>query len=324
MNEHDANKERLELALEAAGLDLWENDLIAGLVTRKASKIYRELGYAEPEIASYVDDIFAIVHPDDVPVIKSALSDHLAAVTPQYRCEFRLRSKSGEWVWYANYGKIMDRDQADRGRRFIGVTFNIDDRKRREKELEEINRKLTGQNRLLENMNTLLQSLAATDSLTGIANRRKFLEVGESEFRRARRFGHPLSLLIADIDEFKRINDAWGHPVGDRVIRVVADTCVRNVRGTLDVVGRIGGDEFAIVLPETDYASASELAERLRQMVATELIAVDDGESIACAISVGVATLAGNVNSFDDLMVSADKALYRAKSKGRNRVHGTA
>jgi PAS domain S-box-containing protein len=132
ITEQDANKERLELALEAAGLDLWENDLITGDVVRKADKIFTELGYGEEGAITHIDDIFKIVHPDDIPLVQTAINDHLMGVTAQYRCEFRARSKSGTWVWLANYGKITDRHENNRGRRFIGVTFNIDDRKRQE------------------------------------------------------------------------------------------------------------------------------------------------------------------------------------------------
>jgi len=132
MAEKDINKERLELALEAAGLDLWENDLLTGEVICKSNKIFFELGYSEEDISSSMDSIFAIVHPDDIPLIKAAINDHLTGVTAQYRSEFRVRAKRGTWVWYANYGKIMDRDNDGQGQRFIGVTFNIDDRKRQE------------------------------------------------------------------------------------------------------------------------------------------------------------------------------------------------
>lgn len=135
MSEQDLNKERLELALEAAGLDLWENNLVTGEVTRKAAKTFLELGYSEEEASSYIEDIFKIIHPDDIPVIKSAVNDHLTGVKAHYRCEFRIRAKRGTWVWYANYGKIMDRVANNRGQRFVGVTFNIDDRKRKEEEL---------------------------------------------------------------------------------------------------------------------------------------------------------------------------------------------
>ena len=138
-DEANLNKDRLALALEAAGLDLWENDLVTGAVTRKATKTFAELGFTEEEIASAVPDIYGLFHPDDVDTVRQAVADHLAGVTPQYRCEFRLRSKQGEWVWFANYGRIMDTHTATPGRRLIGVTFNIDDRKRRE-EIDSRNR----------------------------------------------------------------------------------------------------------------------------------------------------------------------------------------
>ena len=157
MTEQDINKDRLELALEASGLDLWENDLVSGDVTCRATKTFAELGYSDEEALFYIDDLFTIIHPDDIPVVKAAVDGHLTGITAQYRCEFRLRAKCGAWVWYANYGKIMDRDGSNQGRRFIGVTLNIDDRKRKEDELELINRKLAEQNALLENVNILLQ-----------------------------------------------------------------------------------------------------------------------------------------------------------------------
>lgn len=322
MNEHDINKERLELALEAAGLDLWENDLITGEVIRKATKIFAELGYSEEEAAAYIHDAFKIIHPDDVPVVKAAVHDHLTGVTEQYRCEFRIRSKCGIWVWYANYGKIMDRAGGTRGQRFIGVTFNIDDRKRKEDEIALINRKLTEQNALLEDMNILLQSLATSDSLTAVANRRKLMETGVNEFQRAKRFGHPLSLLIADIDLFKLVNDTWGHMVGDMVICAVAESCMQCVRSNIDSVGRIGGEEFAIILPESDYSVACDLAERLRLAVAARQITVNNSVVMSCTISIGITTLSPSCTSFRDLLINADKALYLAKDAGRNCVRG--
>ncbi|MES2315906.1 MAG: EAL domain-containing protein [Pseudomonadota bacterium] len=152
--------ERLELVMEAAGLDLWENDLLTGAVTRKAVKIFAELGYTEAEAAGWLDGLFAIVHPDDVALVKGALADHLAGRTAQYRCEFRVRSKAGEWVWYANHGKIMGDDSGERGHRLIGVTFNIDDRRRKEERLEQQQRQLleseARHRELLHNLHTAI------------------------------------------------------------------------------------------------------------------------------------------------------------------------
>ncbi len=157
MAEEEFNKDRLELALEAAGLDLWENDLVTGEVTRKASKTFAELGYSEEEALACIDDQFAFVHPEDIPLVKAAINEHLTGVTPEYRCEFRLKAKDGSWVWYANYGKIMRSSNDEHGKRFIGVTFNINKRKCQENELRLINLKLAEQNELLERLNNTLR-----------------------------------------------------------------------------------------------------------------------------------------------------------------------
>jgi two-component system, sensor histidine kinase and response regulator len=139
MDDKDSNKERLALALEAAGLDLWENDLQTGAVVREVSAVWRELGYDESETSMHMSDLFGLCHPEDVGRIQSAISDHLGGSSARYRCEFRLRAKSGEWIWFANYGKIVDRTETNPGRRFIGVTFNINDRKAQEEALREAN-----------------------------------------------------------------------------------------------------------------------------------------------------------------------------------------
>lgn len=318
MTEHDDNKERLELALEAAGLDLWENDLVSGEVPCKAVKVFAELGYSPDESAAFVDDIFLIIHPDDVLQVQQAVANHLSGRTDQYRSEFRIRAKSGEWIWYANYGRIMDRNSLNPGKRFIGVTFNIHDRKRREDMLESMNRQLTEQNSLLENMNALLQTLATTDSLTGIANRRKLVEVGNNEFLRAQRFGLPLSLLFLDIDNFKLVNDSWGHPVGDQVICTIARTCGQAIRANLDTVARIGGEEFAILLPQTDFDAAMDLAQRLCTVVSNLQINTGIPDLINCTVSIGVSSVTPGCHSFEQLMLEADKGLYLAKESGRN------
>ncbi len=157
MGEEELNKDRLALALEAAGLDLWENDLVTGEVTRKAIKTFAELGYSEEEAFAYIDDLFAIVHPEDIPLIKTAINEHSTGSKPEYRCEFRLKAKDGSWVWYANYGKIMQSSNYEHGKRFIGVTFNINNRKCQENELRLINLKLAEQNEMLERLNNTLR-----------------------------------------------------------------------------------------------------------------------------------------------------------------------
>lgn len=326
MTESDLNKERLELALEAAGLDLWENNLRTGEVTRKASKTFEELGFTEAEMVADVQGIYGLFHPEDLERVQKAVDDHLSGRTAQYRCEFRLRSKSGAWVWFANYGRIMDRDSTSPGQRLIGVTFNIDDRKRQEVEIAEINRQLTEQNQLLQRLNATLELLAAHDSLTGLSNRRTLMDLGEAECRRAERYGHPLSVMVVDIDLFKAVNDVWGHLAGDRVICAVAQACVARTRHGVDIVARFGGEEFVLVLPETDATSALGLAESLRHVVAGQKVTVsEEGAQVSVTVSIGVATLGqGGGLSFEQLVNQADKALYRAKETGRNNVQRSA
>lgn len=328
MNNSEPYRERLHLALEAAGMDLWENDLVSGGVTHRVSRVLDELGYDSHESLAYVDDLFTLVHPDDLDRVQASIAAHLEGRTHQYRCEFRLRSRDGAWVWYANYGKIMTVSEPV-GRRFIGVTFNIDDRKRREEEIAAANLKLAEQNRELDRVNAILQTLATTDTLTDLANRRHLFEMGEKECRRARRQGQPLSLLIVDIDHFKCINDTWGHPTGDRVIRAVADLCRSCFRADIDVVARIGGEEFAILLPATSYADARRLGQRLCDAVAEHPVVLGNGASIPCSISIGVATLQPEQPitpemdlQFSQLLAEADNAMYRAKAGGRNQIRG--
>ena len=317
MGEVDLNKERLELALEAAGLDLWENDLITGNVTRKATKTFEELGFTEEEIVSGVQDIYGLFHPDDIDTVRQAVADHLTGVTPQYRCEFRLRSKSGEWVWFANYGRIMDGHSDTPGKRLIGVTFNIHDRKCRETEIAQINQQLTEQNRLLQQLNATLGRLAANDSLTGLSNCRTLRDLGAKEAKRTKRFGHPMSLLVADIDLFKSVNDMYGHLAGDRVICAVAQVCAARKRSGVDIVARFGGEEFVIFAPVPDLATAANLADAIRQWVKSHLSVGQPPEPVT--VSMGVCLSKGSEN-LETLLALADERLYRAKHAGRDCV----
>lgn len=164
----------------------------------------------------------------------------------------------------------------------------------------------------------LLEKLATIDSLTGLYNRRHFLTLAEAEWSRFQRYQRPLSLLMIDIDHFKSVNDRYGHAVGDQAIISVATACQRGKRGS-DVVGRLGGEEFAILLPETDSAQAAVVAERIRQSVADHFLSVHDVR-FKLTISVGAAAATASMSGTDALLRAADQALYQAKNAGRNRV----
>lgn len=162
-----------------------------------------------------------------------------------------------------------------------------------------------------------LERLATTDHLTGLLNRRAFLETTEKEIRRAYRYGQSLSLLMLDIDHFKHINDTHGHPAGDEVLRRVAATCRKTLRDE-DLTGRLGGEEFAVTLVSAPLRSARVVAERLRQAV-SELVIELDGKSITATVSIGVAECNG-ADGLSSLASAADKCLYAAKQAGRNRI----
>ncbi|MDX2104429.1 MAG: diguanylate cyclase [Alphaproteobacteria bacterium] len=173
-----------------------------------------------------------------------------------------------------------------------------------------------------------LLRLATSDPLTGLANRRHFLDLAERELVRQRRTGLSLAVLMVDIDHFKRINDTYGHAEGDAVLRAVAAMC-RGVLRTSDLVGRLGGEEFGIILPETTAATALEIAERLRLAIAEVFVPIspssDDGsppdaDRRRVTASIGVSIANAGEASIDPPLARADTALYRAKNTGRNRV----
>ncbi|OZI30105.1 hypothetical protein CAL29_18735 [Bordetella genomosp. 10] len=160
--------------------------------------------------------------------------------------------------------------------------------------------------------------LANTDPLTGLKNRRAFMETAEAQILQCRRYPHPLAALLIDIDHFKSINDRYGHHVGDQAIRRVTDTITNTLRDS-DIIGRFGGEEFAALMPHTDLPAALVAAERLRQAVAGMKIGLLEGGPLSMTISIGLAVHEPGL-SLDTLLMRADMALYRAKSGSRNRV----
>lgn len=163
-----------------------------------------------------------------------------------------------------------------------------------------------------------VQRQAITDELTGLVNRRRFFEALETEIARAVELGRPLSLVLADLDKFKRVNDRFGHPAGDEVLKAFARLISEHVR-EVDVAGRLGGEEFALLLPETDVEGAHAGAERLRRAVDRRPLTLTTGEKLSVTASFGVAQLESG-QSGDEFLRCCDLALYRAKADGRNRV----
>jgi diguanylate cyclase len=211
---------------------------------------------------------------------------------------FELVGLKGVERWIECHAVPMrDRDQCITGS--LCVMRDVTDRKKAERELEQ---------------------LAQTDSLTGLANRRHFMALAEQELGRSDRYGSPESILMVDIDHFKRINDTWGHKCGDAVIHRFAELCRSTLRRQ-DIIGRIGGEEFAVLLPETDCAHALVAADVLRHRVEQVEVRTERNEVIRFTVSIGITCrMPGAHTALDMLLGEADAAMYEAKKTGRNKV----
>jgi len=171
----------------------------------------------------------------------------------------------------------------------------------------------------LRESNRQLEELSNTDGLTKLYNRRYFMELLDLEFQRAQRYESELAFVMIDIDHFKKFNDNFGHLLGDRILYEVAQILRENLR-VHDIVGRYGGEEFALLMPETDVKGALVVAERYRRRV-EDFVLLEGGKELRITISLGVASVPQpKIKSVDDLIRYADNALYQAKNNGRNRV----
>jgi diguanylate cyclase (GGDEF)-like protein len=185
-------------------------------------------------------------------------------------------------------------------------------------ELQYKNKMLNSQNDQLQEMNARLEELSVTDGLTGLYNHRHFWNILDQELARVDRYQGELALILIDLDDFKRVNDQFGHSVGDLLLQSIARILRETVRDT-DVVARYGGEEFAILLPETDYDGVESVAEKVRSSVESLRFAVPDTDiELRVTVSIGISVFRGNRREFFN---SADKALYQSKAGGKNRIN---
>lgn len=273
-----------------------------------------KLKYVSPAIEEVVGwgleellggDYWATIHPDDVVMVKNAFKEALAGAMPGI-FQYRRQRKDGSYVWLESNIRMYREAATGEPVGYVAVVRDIASRKAAEE-------KLSTALRMVEN-------LASMDALTGIANRRRFDEVLEQEWRRSVRDGSFLSLLLIDADHFKNYNDIYGHISGDECLRTVAETLRTEIRRPADLLARYGGEEFAVVLPDTDSRGALDVAEKMRSAVESRAILHLGSSHGIVTLSVGCATLTPQqkAGAFD-LVRTADSALYRAKAAGRNR-----
>jgi hypothetical protein len=286
------NEKRLRLALISANQAWFELNVVTGEVLT-SPEYPRMLGYDPETFHTNLQEWLQNIHPEDIGEVSEAMKECLRDGGPKH-LDYRRRTSAGDWLWLNSIGSVTEWDQTHQPLRMIGVHTNITERKRLELELTK---------------------QAHLDYLTGLSNRRHFMLQGEIELSRAIRYNTPLSLLMLDIDFFKNVNDTYGHQVGDTVLQVLGKICLDTLR-QVDIAGRLGGEEFAVILPETTIEEAIEVAERLREVVAKVEMTVP----LYLTVSIGVTTLKNKDTSIDMLLNQADKALYEAKEAGRNKV----
>ena len=170
----------------------------------------------------------------------------------------------------------------------------------------------------LEKVREEVHALAITDELTRTFNRRHFMNLAVQELGRAKRYQHPLSIIIFDIDNFKNVNDSYGHLCGDAVLREISSTC-KTILRHCDVLARFGGEEFILLLPETNESNALKVTNRLCQLIAIHVVEYK-GAQVRVTISAGITTFKPTTDTLDDLLNRADQALYLAKRLGKNRL----
>jgi diguanylate cyclase (GGDEF)-like protein/PAS domain S-box-containing protein len=253
-----------------------------------------------------VQDWVDRMHEDDRQrVFDFCVAQSMAGI--DHEADYRALRKDGEFVWIRDVVHVVRKPDGEVDS-LIGFMFDISDRKKTEQELARLHKEL--------------EELSFKDGLTGISNRRMFDSILELEWTSARRANQPLSILILDVDHFKQYNDHYGHLAGDDCLRRVAQRLSHAATRPRDFFARFGGEEFVLVLPESDEAAAMLVAERCRDLIFKEQImhaASPTGQLLSVSIGVGTITPTRD-DASDEFLETIDQRLYRAKNDGRNRI----
>jgi len=258
------------------------------------------MGFSREELPDEIGFEFFTnrLHPDDYERVMANMRSHLYKQSDIYEVEYRIKNKEGDYLWYYDRGKVTKRDEEGRPILVSGIVFDISKNKALEQKLLEANEKLN--------------EMVITDELTGAYNRRFLNNKLKEEIERSERTEEPFSLIMFDIDHFKRINDVFGHDCGDVVLKSISKIVKERIR-KIDNFCRWGGEEFVILIPNTEKNSAFLLAEELRKIIACNKMEGID----SVTASFGVASYSVGDNS-DSIIKRADDLMYLAKIQGRN------
>lgn len=311
---------------------VWDWNGNTKVVTRSPGW-YRMLGY---EVGIFREDVFTwenLIHPEDYPRVMHQFERYISGVSDTYQVEYRCKKSDNSYLWIVDRGTIVARNPDGSVARMIGAHNDIHQQIMAQTDLIEQNKllhdgnlsleksiaqktfELAKKNQQLERKIIEVESVANKDPLTQIANRKSFKSELNKEIIRANRYLHPLTLVMFDLDNFKEVNDKYGHKVGDNILCNITQLVDENIR-VVDWFARWGGDEFVIIFPELSQKEAHLTCEKLR-VVISEYRATNIA-SVTC--SFGIAQYQTG-DSIDDLFQRVDKRLYIAKELGRNKVY---
>ena len=303
--EMENDSEVYKTLLESTNAIPWKIDWATMQFSYIGPQIEKLLGWSQDSWKG-IDEWMSRMHPEDRDeVVNFCVSQSKAG--SDHEADYRAETKDGKYIWIRDVVHVI-RDDNGEVDSLIGFMFDITERKETEHKLIAMQKEL--------------EELSFKDGLTNIANRRMFDVILEQEWINARRNHQPLSLIMFDIDCFKQYNDHYGHVQGDESLKVVAKTLSEAATRSKDFIARFGGEEFALILPETDAAAAAKIAERclgliFKQQIPHETSAV----SQVLTVSLGVSTIIPEHDQQPiDFVDAVDRLLYQAKQKGRNRV----
>jgi len=289
------SEERMKLALSGADEGTWDLDIHTGHLNFD-SQWGEILGFAtEKERPHYLKEWAELIHTEDRDRVLKAMNDHIEGRTAEYKSEYRIRSRSGVMKWVAGHGRAVRRDADGKALRIVGVTRDITMRKRAEDKIWQ---------------------LAHSDVLTGLPNRSLFYDRLKQSIAQAKRYNKKIALLFLDLDDFKQVNDKFGHDTGDGLLMEVAERLRQDIRGE-DTVARTGGDEFIFILNDISHAeNAAFVANKIISSLNEPFVI--NGNTCLIGSSIGISIFPDDSDDIGTLVTQSDDAMYKAKERGKN------